>query len=476
MKSTTVQIGRAARLALLWVCMGSMALLSGCATYSGSAPDCSQGYSASCRIPDSSKNDPSPLSSAEQAALDSQKGAVASQVPSSARPAVTEQYKYFLRNGRKTMQVFSKRSEKYLAYARGVFRSKGLPEELAYLAIVESGYNPVAKSGAGAAGAWQFMKYTGMKYGLNQDEWQDERLDVYKATVAAADYLDKLHRQFGDWPTAIAAYNAGEGKMERACQAAGENSFFGVCAKNDKLDAKTRLKAETTQYVPRFLAVSCIMDNLGSLGFEPIHPEKAPQMTAVKIKPATDLKAMASACSMSWSEFYRNNPHHVRTVSSPSAQTLVYVPQDSRSVAMAYARNPVTATASQLAQASRQQTSASANAGQSKARCTGTYCIAPGETLYQVARKHGTTVDALMQANNISNPSVLRAGDRIKVTGRSGGGAVAAKSGRRSYTVRPNDNLWQISKRLDVSVDGLKRWNRLDERSLHVGQTLVVSR
>ena len=472
MKSTTVQIGRAARLALLWVCMGSMALLSGCATYSGSAPDCSQGYSASCRIPDSSKNDPSPLSSAEQAALDSQKGAVASQVPSSARPAVTEQYKYFLRNGRKTMQVFSKRSEKYLAYARKVFRSKGLPEELAYLAIVESGYNPVAKSGAGAAGAWQFMKYTGMKYGLNQDDWQDERLDVYKATVAAADYLDKLHRQFGDWPTAIAAYNAGEGKMQRACEAAGANTFFGVCAKNDSLDAKTRLKPETTQYVPRFLAVSCIMDNLGSLGFDPIHPENAPQMTPVKVKPATDLKAMASACSMNWSEFYRNNPHHVRTVSSPNAQTLVYVPEDSRSVAMAYARNPVTVSGAQLAQAARQ----SAPAAPGAARCTGTHCIAPGETLYQVARKHGTTVDALMQANNISNPNALRAGDRIKVAASARAGSRADKSGRRSYTVRPNDNLWQISKRMNVSVSDLKRWNKIDERSLHVGQTLVVSR
>ena len=474
MKST-MQIGRAARLALLWVCMGIMALLSGCATYSTSAPDCSQSYSAACRIPQSAKNDTNPLSSAEQTALNSQKGVVAKQVPASAKPAVTEQYKYFLRNGRKTMQVFSKRSEKYLAYAKNVFRSKGLPEELAYLAIVESGYNPVAKSGAGAAGAWQFMKYTGMKYGLNQDDWQDERLDVYKATVAAADYLDKLHREFGDWPTAIAAYNAGEGKMERACAAAGENTFFGVCAKNDKLDAKTRLKAETTQYVPRFLAVSCIMDNLDSLGFEAIHPEKAPQMTAVKVKPATDLKAMASACSMNWNEFYRNNPHHVRTVSSPNAQTLVYVPEDSRSLAMAFARNPVTASADQLAQASRHAAPAPANR-QGKARCTGTYCIAPGETLYQVAKKHGTTVDALMQANNISNPNALRAGDRIKVATQASAGASAGKSGRRSYTVRPNDNLWQISKRMNVSVDDLKRWNKIDERSLHVGQTLVVSR
>ena len=178
---------------------------------------------------------------------------------------------------------------------------------------------------------------------------------------------------------------------------------------------------------------------------------------------------------MNWNEFYRNNPHHVRTVRSPNAQTLVYVPEDSRSLAMAFARNPVTASADQLAQASRHAAPAPANR-QGKARCTGTYCIAPGETLYQVAKKHGTTVDALMQANNISNPNALRAGDRIKVATQASAGASAGKSGRRSYTVRPNDNLWQISKRMNVSVDDLKRWNKIDERSLHVGQTLVVSR
>ena len=81
-----------------------------------------------------------------------------------------------------------------------------------------------------------------------------------------------------------------------------------------------------------------------------------------------------------------------------------------------------------------------------------------------------------MQANNISNPNALRAGDRIKVATQASAGASAGKSGRRSYTVRPNDNLWQISKRMNVSVDDLKRWNKIDERSLHVGQTLVVSR
>ena len=142
------------------------------------------------------------------------------------------------------------------------------PEDLAYLAIVESGYKPEAFSHAGAAGAWQFMPSTGKKYGLDQDKWTDERLDPYEATEAAASYLQKLYDDFGDWPTAIAAYNAGEGKMQRALEGSGSRNFFEVRERNETLPEKTRLREETKQYVPRFLAVTKIMRNLPQLGFE----------------------------------------------------------------------------------------------------------------------------------------------------------------------------------------------------------------
>ena len=172
------------------------------------------------------------------------------------------------------MCVMSKQSEQYIAYAKKVFRDQGMPEELANLAIVESGYKPEAVSRVGAAGAWQFMPETGLHYGLAQDSWQDERFDPWRATEAAAMYLRKLYNDFGDWPTAIAAYNAGEGKLLRAKEKTGASNFFEVKARNHILDEKARLKDETKNYVPKFMAVSKIMRNLEELGFEAIEPEK----------------------------------------------------------------------------------------------------------------------------------------------------------------------------------------------------------
>ena len=229
-------------------------------------------------------------------------------------PDVVLQYKHFLRKGRGTMSVFSRNAEPYLGYARKVFRSRGMPEELAYLALVESGYRPDAESRVGALGAWQFMPYTGMKYGLTQDWWLDERLDPYRATEAAADYLQKLYGDFRDWPTAIAAYNAGEGKMSRAKEGTGARNFYEVVERNHKLDEKARLRPETVQYVPRFLAMSKIMRNLPQLGFTPVDQDKPAPVRRLTARPGTDLIALSRACGLSWESFQNYNLHHKRTI------------------------------------------------------------------------------------------------------------------------------------------------------------------
>lgn len=428
-----------------------------------------------------------PLTEREKAALAKNRGKIARQVPDYAEPVVEQQAKFYLRGGRKTLEVTSKRAENYLAYAKGVFRSYGLPEELAYLAMVESGYNTRARSRSGAAGAWQFMTFTGMKFGLAQDKWQDERLDIYHATEAAALYLKKLHDDFGDWPTAIAAYNAGEGKMSRACKAAGERTFFGVMRKNDKLDAQTKLKAETLQYVPRFLAVAAIMENLSELGFEEIHPERAAAVTKVRIRPRTNLKAMASACGMSWGEFQTYNPHFKKSVSHASQHTNAYVPESRGAVAMAYAKNPVSVSPAMLASAEATGSDSQARASKS-ARTTaasgkgGTYTLRPGDTLTKVARKYNTSVQALLAANNLRDANSIHAGQTLSIPGRTTTVAQASpartgkKGGVNTYQVQPKDNLWQISRKLNVSVDDLKRWNNLTGQDIHVGQRLVVMR
>lgn len=411
-----------------------------------------------------------PLTATEKAVLADSKSVIARQVPDHAHELVEEQMSFYLHGARKTIAIHSKRAENYLAYAKGVFRFYGLPEELAYLAIVESGYNPKARSGAGAAGAWQFMPYTGLKYGLQQDKWQDERLDVYAATHAAAQYLKKLHGQFGDWPTAIAAYNAGEGKMSRACEAAREKTFFGVVRRNDKLDEKTRLRRETLQYVPRFVAVMVIMENLEKFGFEPIRPEGAARMAKVSVRPGTSLKAMARACGMSWSEFKERNPHYLRETSHARRSTNAYVPENRLAQAVAFAKNPVRASRTELAEAAP-----------TRARTpSGTYTVRAGDTLTRVAKNHNVSVHALLAANGITNANAVHVGQTLVIPGKTvaaaNTGKQSAKSGKSTYQVQPKDNLWQISRKLNVSVAELQRWNNLKGQDIRVGQRLVVMR
>lgn len=390
---------------------------------------------------------------------------------------VTAQYKFFLRKGRSTMERFAQRSQLYLAFARKVFRDRGMPEELAYLAIVESGYNPKAVSPAGAAGAWQFMPYTGMKYGLNQDWWIDERLDPYKATEAAADYLSKLYGDFRDWHLAVAAYNAGEGKIGRAMEGTGAKSFSAIKEKNHKLDPKAQLREETKQYVPRFLAVCKIMRNLEKLGFEPVDMTQPPHLTRVEARPGTDLMAMAEAMGQNWSDFSEGNAAHKRYVTHASRQTYVYVPAHKRAAAMAYVNTPRTGNGwktmtagkgeswqtlsrktgipeAALLAANRGTTlragatvrlpagpgfrmpspatevasKATAPKGRSGAQghvavmgtttsAESVYVLQPGDTLGKVARENNTNVDTLLALNGISDPRQVRAGQKVRIPG-----------------------------------------------------------
>ena len=515
-------------------------LLSACSSRQGSG----QSDMPTLLIPEN--EDSEPLTATEVAALKST-GQIDRNVPASAMPAVTAQYKHFLHKGRRTMEIFSQRSGNYLGYARRVFRSRGMPEELAYLAIVESGYRADAKSRAGAAGAWQFMPYTGMKYGLTQDWWMDERLDPYKATEAAADYLQKLYGDFRDWPTAIAAYNAGEGKMRRAKEGTGARNFYEVCERNARLDDKAQLRPETMQYVPRFVAISKIMRNLGPLGFTPVNHDAMPQVERLTARPGTDLMALSKASGMSWTDFQSYNMHHLQPISSTERSTFVYVPRLQSAKAQAFLQRsggtfanwrpakvatsadswdriarrsgvsvaqlraanggktkiyrgetvlvPRSADMSERAVAAgsgrKSAPAGKAPAGKrEKGSPAGVHVLAAGETLYGVARKYGVSLGELQAANDIDNPGKVHVGQKLRIpgAGQSAGRAVAQAGknpsgslgkrkggGATTYVVKANDSLWNIARQHNVSVDDLKRWNDVDERSLRVGATLVVS-
>jgi len=159
-------------------------------------------------------------------------------------------------------------SEGRMPLVRQVLAENGLPEELAYLPFIESGFSPDALSSAGARGIWQFMPETGRRFGLACCDDADERVDPIKSSLSAAAYLRTLYRQFGDWSLAIAAYNAGEGRISRAVAETGAKDFFELARANAGMPPEKRLATETLLYVPRFIAMTKIIKNLDCLGFE----------------------------------------------------------------------------------------------------------------------------------------------------------------------------------------------------------------
>ena len=428
-----------------------------------------------------------PITPQEWAALNST-GELDKDLTPEARRDVELHFKYFTHRARGTFERYLKRSQNYLPHIREVFRQQGIPEEVAYLAIVESGFNPNAVSSAGAAGVWQFMPYTGMRYGLAYNWWMDERRDPYKSARAAADYLQKLYGDFGDWHLALAAYNAGEGKISRALEGTGADDFFDLRAKNHMLDGKAQLRDETRQYVPRFIAVCKIMRNLDALGFQTPDYSCAPRLEALRVKPGTDLMALAQAMGQNWNDFSANNPAFRRYISPPDAHATVYVPPVHLEAATAFLAKP------------QQRNYAGWRV----------YKVRSGDTLGRIGKRCGVPVSVLKQVNKSNGR--LQIGQELMIPGgagvsdftaqaespssRSGKGSKPGKSDRpdksdradrtpvastrdiaerrASYIVKQGDTLYGIARAQGSSVETLQKANGLSGIALQVGQKLYI--
>lgn len=338
-------------------------------------------------------DDKTPLTKVEMEAL-LEEGEIDKDITPMQMKEVQKYYKHYLHTNRKVIERFLMRAQNLLPYTKQVFKERGLPEDLAYLAFVESGYNHSAVSRSKAVGLWQFMAPTGRHYGLTQDSWVDERLDPYEATEAAADYLTKLYGDFKDWHLAIAAYNAGEGKIGRALAGTGSDSFFDLLEANYLLDEKRQLKNETQEYVPRFLAMTKIMRNADKLGFAPAAPEPKDTILLpvepISAPPGTDLVALSQAIDVPWDTFSAHNSAFKRAVTPPDRYCNVYVPSH------------LTADA------------------QNAIKCDTGYgggwkihTVAKGETLSSISKKTGVSVQALRQTNLVSEP--LKTGTQLRI-------------------------------------------------------------
>ncbi len=217
---------------------------------------------------------------------------------------------YFQRSGRKHFERWLGRSQTYMALLRNTLREKGLPEDLSYIAFIESGLNPTAKSRAKAVGMWQFVRGTAQKYGLKVNWWIDERMDPEKATKAAARYFKDLYGQFGSWYLAAAGYNAGEGRVLRAMKKHRTEDFWTLAS------YRRPLKRETKEYVPKYLAAMLIAKDPKSYGFE-LNPGESLAYDKVRVQQATDLRVIAEAAGTTTEEIKRLNPELLRWFTPP---------------------------------------------------------------------------------------------------------------------------------------------------------------
>ena len=319
---------------------------------------------------------------------------------------VTPQVQHFLDlftgKRRELITLWVNRSGQYLGMIREVLRSRGLPEDLAYTAMIESGFKPDAVSRAGAKGMWQFMAPTARRYGLRVDSWVDERYDPEKSTRAAASYLRDLYNQFGSWALAQAAYNAGEMKVIRAIRKTGSSDFW-------ILAESKHLKRETKDFVPQIHAATVIGRDPDRYGFE-FEDAEPTAIEVVKVPPGTDLRRLAASSSVPFPVLRALNRVLVRGITPPGRPWELRVPigtTDSVMTALApRRRTPAVEVAS-----ARTTVSRAASRGD-------VHVVRPKDTVSSIAKQYGVSVGEVLRWNSLAQQSRIRPGDRLRVATR----------------------------------------------------------
>jgi membrane-bound lytic murein transglycosylase D len=378
------------------------------------------------------------------------------------------------------IRSFQTRERKYFldAYQRsGLYRTMiveelvkaGLPEQLAWVPIIESGFKPRALSRARALGMWQFIRSTGYRFGLKQDKYVDERMDPIKATRAAVKYLSELHDFFGDWTTALASYNCGELRVQNVIKA----------QKIDYLDnfwdLFNNLPYETARFVPRIVAVALIVENPEKYGFTLPTPEPPLAFETISIGQPVKLATLASNLGLDPLILTFLNPE-LRHDSTPDYDYSLRVPPGSGEKALAA-----------LPTLPRYIPPDS---------IYGWHSVRSGDTLGAIARRYRTTAEAIMRLNGIRNPKTLRIGQKLKIPGKgdpaepepgttagprsvapgptASATPAAPAATNVTYVVKNGDTLFTLAKLFSTTIAKIKTDNRLDGDDLSVGQKLFI--
>ena len=353
---------------------------------------------------------------------------------------------YFTTDLKPSIQESLIRSAKYKKLIDKALDDYKLPRGLAYLPVIESAYVPTLTSRAGAHGIWQFMPETAREYGLRVDWWVDERADPERSTRAAAAYLKDLYRQFNDWPLALAAYNAGPGRIRRAMASTGAATFWEL------LDADAVPK-ETRGYVPTFFATLTIASDPATYGFR-IGPSLDFDHKGVEVEGPLSLRYLAAIANVDEGVLRDLNPALRHGVVPPGRAT-VRLP--SKTAAL------VTGRATTLK-----------NEDTNVAVCS--YTLRDGESLRRLARAIGTDVDTLVAMNNLRSSDAIGEGDSIYLPVRARELGALLSHTDAYYAVKKGDTLYSIARSQNLSVDDLLDLNQFDrDHKLYPGERLRIT-
>jgi len=387
-----------------------------------------------------------------------------SEIPHIVNSDVEKEIRLFQTGERDFFIQSHERSALYRPIILKELKKAGLPEELSWLPLVESGFKIHALSRARALGLWQFIPSTGYKYGLNRDEWIDERLDVEKSTRAAIDYLKELHGMFGDWLTVLAGYNCGEGRVLKVISRQHINYF-------DRFwDLYRQLPYETARYVPRFLATLQIIKNPKKYGFdlnESLERQNTYRYETVKTDKSMRLQDIARHLGTSEETITTLNSELRQNITPDKEYNLKVPPGMAEKSAKIMDEVPKCEKPRQVFVH---------------------YKAKRGETVVSIARKYRTSVSAIMAYNNVSSRKRLKTGQRLIIPVQ-GTGYAKARSTKQSdkddiqvrgetikYRVKKGDTLVSVAKRFDTTVDDIRRLNKFKKRkTLKGGQVILIT-
>ena len=377
-------------------------------------------------------------------------------IPTEINANVEKWINYFQNKGRSHMERYLLRSTRYEALMKKVLRDNKLPEDLFYIALIESGFSSQAFSHASAVGYWQFIRGTGKRYKLKIDQLLDERRDPEKSTQAAAEYFKDLFARFNSWYLAMAAYNVGEGRIERVIKKYKTKDFWALSK------IKRALPAETDNYVPKYIAAKLIAKNPDKYGFEGIDYLPPIEFDHITVSQPINLRLMAEKMNLNYEDFKALNPRFKGEIAPLEIDNTLglRIPPGSYEAALTASNESISDKVEYIADQKEIQS----------------YKVRKGDTLSSLARRYKTTVAYLRDINDFSRKKKISVGKRIFVPDRT-----PLKEKRpelatmKFHIVQAGDNVASIAKKYKTSVSQLRKLNKLKSKSsLKIGARILL--